>query len=65
MKTRNFADVIRAQLAADPELAKLVAIEELRAKAEMVLYAYKHREPMIQKDAAEFARIWLDAHPEE
>ncbi len=28
MKTRNFADVIRAKLAADPELARAVGLEK-------------------------------------
>lgn len=37
MSTRNFADVIRAKLAADPALAEAVALEEAEVQAVMEL----------------------------
>jgi transcriptional regulator with XRE-family HTH domain len=51
--TRNFADVIRAQLAADPELAKGVEVESFNANVAQQVYDARIAAGLTQTQLAE------------
>jgi transcriptional regulator with XRE-family HTH domain len=50
--TRNFADVIRAQMAADPELADGIEVESLNADIAMMVYDARTRARLTQRQLA-------------
>jgi len=52
-KTRNFADVIRARLAADPELAKAVEDEAFSANIAQQVYDLRSEAGLTQAQLAE------------
>jgi transcriptional regulator with XRE-family HTH domain len=53
--TKNFADVIRAELEADPELAKAVDEERLHADIATQIYQLRAQAKLTQKDLADRA----------
>ena len=51
-RTRNFADVIRAKMAADPELAKAIEVEYFHADIAQKVYDLRHKARLTQKQLA-------------
>lgn len=52
-RTRNFAEVIRSKLAADPKLAEAVAVEALNTDVAMKVYEARTTARLTQKQLAE------------
>jgi DNA-binding transcriptional regulator YiaG len=52
-RTRNFADVIRAELAADPVLAEAFDAESFNADLAMKVYELREKVGLTQKELAQ------------